>query len=131
MRKYLKILTIFIAILSIAGCDGGISGKVNMELNRDSINTGDSTTLKVKAQNNGDEMFPGYFSLTSGRYVKVTYPDKEKLSFELHPGESVSRVFNVKGFADARTIEDTIRCKIVDNESNVIDQGDVTIEIKG
>lgn len=128
--KRILIGLMVILLIVISGCGNNITGKVTLDLKDKTINAGDITQLKIKATNNGKVNFPGKFKLSADQYVEIQYPDLEKLSFELFPGESIERVIQVKGLSDTKRIDSEIEVWIEDMNGKLIDDDVVTLSIR-
>lgn len=90
------IIVVLLIILSGSPKKAG-KGAMQLELSDKSILSGESTKLSATVTNKGNELLKGklVISADDSSSVQVTYPDENLLSFELYPGESVERIFEV------------------------------------
>jgi uncharacterized membrane protein len=92
----------FIAYNNLFGSNK-TQGKIEMELEQNSIKTGEETKLKVTVKNTGKDLMEGEIIIIPDDFnaVNVTHPDMSVLNVKLYSDESITRIFTVKGTTNA------------------------------
>ncbi len=101
-------------------------GKLELELEDNRISSEESTNMRVKIHNTGDEPFDGYFNLTvdDSESVNITIGDDRK-QVSLRPGERVERITDISAVSKAYRTDYEITGSLVINGS--IESSDSTI----
>lgn len=78
-------------------------GKIQLKLEDSNLKTGEHTKLIVTVINTGKEVMTGTITVDADdkTAVNITYPQSEILLTYLHPGESITRIFNVTATTNA------------------------------
>jgi len=131
-KIYFIIFSLF--LLFIVGCtvDKEVTGKVFADLQKSTINNGETTTMHVDGKNTGD--------ISANFILKIIPEDESKLiisypgSLEdtLQPSENVgTKIIDVKGFTDHSSTTYWIKTQLIDNATNkVLDEKINMITVK-
>ncbi len=130
-RKYLSLIFIITILLFISGC-GGITGNIIAELDKGTIDNGETTIFKVEGENTGDQTVTARLEIVSENPSKViiTYPGI--LEFTLLPGETTGeKTVQIKGFTDHTSTQYKIYTRLINIETNkVLDHDTDLITVK-
>lgn len=99
--KIAMISLLIFSILIIVGCKSQITGKVTVNLNKDTIKNGETTTIEVDGTNTGDIATDVILKVIpeDPNKLVVSYPGN--LEFTLQPKENTGKkIINVQGFTD-------------------------------
>ena len=105
-------------------------GRIEMTLDKEKINTGDETRLRVTVKNTGRELMEGELIIIPDDItaVNISHPDMSVLNVKLYPDESVTRVFNVKGTTNAIRTDYKIFAEIIKG-NETISSNDVVLTV--
>ena len=97
------------------------SGRIQMELDDKKIESGEETKLSVTIQNTGTQLMEGELIIKTDdpNAVNVTHQDPSVMNIKLYEGESITRIFNVKGTTNAIRTDYKIIAEIQKNNETL------------
>lgn len=126
----LVILAIVIYFIATLWEPPVVNSKLSANLESNTIISGESTFLVLKAYNAGTSELDGEFVVDSEESsLNVSYPDNSLLSFKLLPGESITRKLNVTATTKAIRTDYELKVKIV-SKGNTTAAKDVILTVK-
>ena len=121
MRKILILSILLMVVLFVSGCGNNITGQTTMDLTKDVINNGDTTTIKINGKNTGKQPIEVVLKITLEDAEKLIVSYAGNLDFTLQPYEDTgTKIIDVQGFTEHSSTKYWIKVQLINKANNEV-----------